>query len=137
MAAAAKKIVIVDHLDTKQQIIDRIGDLSGFEIAHNEILLAIYMRPEVTLGGIVLPAQNLKEDLFQAKAHLVLKIGPGCRFANVDIKVHDWVAVKPSDCWALDVNTRTEAMLRSDFVPCRLAYDDRIRAKLSHPAIVW
>jgi hypothetical protein len=137
MPASALKSSIKDYFDTKKQILDKIGDLSGYEIAHNEVLCAIYLRPEYSPGGIALTHTNLKEDLFQAKAHLVLKIGPGCVFKNMDVKLHDWVVLRPSDAWALDVNTRPDVLDRKDFVPCRMVYDDMIRARISHPSIVW
>jgi hypothetical protein len=136
-----------NYFDTKQQIIDKVGDLSGYDIASNEVLVAIYLRPEKTAGGIILTANNLKEDLYQAKAHLVLKIGSACRFVRTDektgitygvpIALHDWVVIKPSDAWALDVNTRPDVMDRKDFVPCRMVFDDQIRAKIAHPSMVW
>jgi hypothetical protein len=136
-----------NYFDTKQQIIDKVGDLSGYDVANNEVLVAIYLRPEKTAGGIILTANNLKEDLYQAKAHLVLKIGSACRFVRTDektgitygvpIALHDWVVIKPSDAWALDVNTRPDVMDRKDFVPCRMVFDDQIRAKIAHPSMVW
>ena len=134
---ARKSPSIAEYMDTKRDILDKIGDLSDYEITHNELLVAIYLRPEMTPGGIVLPQQNLKEDLYQAKAHLVLKIGPGCVFKNVDVRLHDWVVIRPSDAWAIDINTRPDVLARKDFIPCRHVYDDQIRAKIPHPAMVW
>jgi co-chaperonin GroES (HSP10) len=120
-------IAMLHETDPKESIIAEIGDLSGFEIAHNEVLVAIYLRPEKTKGGIVLTASNLKEDLYQSKVGLVLAIGPGCVFKNVQIRRHDWVVVRPSDAYALDVN----------FVPCRLVYDDQIRGRVKSPGMIW
>lgn len=144
MAAAAKK---VEFDANKRRILDKVGDLAGFEIASNEVLVAIYLRDEMTPGGIVLPHQNLKEDLYQAKAHLVLKIGAACRFVRKDeksgvtfgvsIEVGDWVVLKPSDAWAIDINMRPNILDRKDAVPCRMVYDDCIRAKISHPGMIW
>lgn len=132
------EIIKNQAFDTKQEIIRKIGDLSRFAIASREVLLAIYLRPEMTPGGIVLPHQNLKEDLYQAKAHLVLKIGDCCEFApGLDVKLNDWVIVKPSDGWNLEVNTRPEVLSRDDFVPCRIVNDIRIRGIVGHPGMVW
>jgi hypothetical protein len=97
--------------DPRDVILDEIGDLSKFEIANNEVLVATYRRPEKTRGGIILTPYNLNEDLYQSKAGLVVKIGP------------DW----PSDCWALEVN----------FVHCRLVYADQIRVRIAYPGMVW
>jgi hypothetical protein len=136
----------VDHLDTRGQIIERAGDLSAFEIANNEVLLAIYERPETSLGGIIIPASNLKEDLYQGKVHLVLKIGAACRFQRtdstgvsygLDIHLHDWVYLKPSDAWAFDLNPKPESPMRENLIHCRLAFDDQVRGRIPHPAMVW
>ena len=126
-----------DNDPLKRKILDEVGDLSGYEIANNELLCAIYLREEMTPGGIVLPHQNLKEDLYQAKAHLVLKMGPGCVFKNLDIQVHDWVVVKPSDAWSIFINTNPKILKIDEFVPCRMVYDDQIRARISDPRLVW
>jgi hypothetical protein len=123
--------------DTKQEIIDKIGDLSDYELAPGEVLLAIYRRPEMTAGGIILPASNLKEDLYQGKAHLVVKIGPGCDFFGLDVQLHDWVVVRPSDGWALDINTKPNILDRKDFVACRHVQTKFIVAKIPHPGVVW
>lgn len=113
--------------DPRDVILEEIGDLSKFEIANNEVLVATYRRPEKTKGGILLTPSNLNEDLYQSKAGLVVKIGPDCEFKNIEVELHDWVVVRPSDCWALEVN----------FVHCRLVYADQIRARIAHPGMVW
>lgn len=146
MPNAAKQIAHVDH-DPKREILDKLGDLSNVEIAQNEVLLAIYMRPEKTPGGIILTDNNRKEDRYQGKVGLVVKIGSACRFeryddvSNVtyglDIKLHDWVVVRTSDSWTLDVNTDPKALKYDEFVPCRLVYDDQIRLRVSNPQMIW
>lgn len=121
----------------KKDIFDRIGNLDGFEIANNELLCAIYMRPEKTAGGIILTHSNLKEDIHQGKTLLVLKIGPGCKFKNLKIEVGDWVVARTSDSWPLDVLSLADNVERDKFVACRMVYDDRIRARVSKPNMVW
>ena len=123
--------------DSKQEILDKLGDLSTVEIAHNEVLLAIYRRPEKTAGGIILTHNNLKEDVYQGKVGLVVKMGPGCQFTNVKIELYDWVVVRPSDTWALDINGHPDALKHEDFVPCRLVFDDRIRMRVASPEMIW
>lgn len=148
MPAPAKKLLsVVDYFDTKADILAKLGDVSGFEIALNEVLLAIYERPEKTPGGIIQTHRTLKEDIYQGKVGLVVKIGGACRFEATDeasgvtfgipIAMHDWVVVRPSDTWSLDVNGNPDALSREDFVPCRLVKDRLIRAKVSNPASVW
>lgn len=131
----------------KRDILAKIGDISEFEIAQNEVLLAIYERPETTSSGIIQVAQTLKEDKYQGKVGLVIKIGKHCQFDRVDpytnvrtgipISLHDWVIVRPSDTWALDINMKSDALSSKDFVACRLVKDNNIRAKIPHPGVVW
>jgi co-chaperonin GroES (HSP10) len=144
MPQAAKKIA---EFDPKQEILDKLGDLSHFEIASNEVLLAIYQRPEMTQGGILLPHQTLKEDIYQGKVGLVVKIGDACSFNisdaysditfNLNVQLHDWVVVRPSDTWALDFNGSAKAIEKKDFVACRLVRPRNIRARIQNPLSVW
>jgi hypothetical protein len=146
-ALKSREITNTESERLKQSILDKVGNLDGYEIANNELLCAIYLREEKTPGGIVLPHQNLKEDLYQAKAHLVLKIGAACRFMRFDaqaginyglpIALHDWVVLRPSDAWAIDINMRPSILSREDFVPCRMVHDDQIRARIAHPGMIW
>lgn len=133
--------------DPKQLILDQLGDLSDVEIANNEVLIATYMRPEKTAGGIVLPHQNLKEDQYQGKVGLVVKMGIACRFERIDartgvkfgipIALHDWVVVRTSDTWTLEVNGRNDSSDPREFVKCRLVFDDQIRMKVPRPGMIW
>ena len=59
-------------VDPKQDLIDRIGDTSGIEIFNNQILLGVYIRPEMTAGGIVI---DTSEDEHQSKIGLILAMG--------------------------------------------------------------
>jgi hypothetical protein len=145
MPSALKKLA--DEVDPKSELLERVGDLSGIEVAQNECLIATYMRPEMTAGGIVLPHQNLKEDQYQGKVGLVVKIGAACRFVRTDektgvtfgvpIELHDWVVVRTSDTWPIELNPRTDNSDPREFVKCRLVYDDQIRMKIPHPTLVW
>lgn len=147
MKSAAVRSVSEPEYDPRREILDKLGDLSAIEIAQNEVLLAIYMRNEKTPGGIVLPHQNLKEDRWQGKCGLVVKIGSACRFKRksdqtgieygLDIKLHDWVVVRPSDTWSLDINSDLGALNVQDFVQCRLVFDDQIRMRVADPRVVW
>lgn len=133
--------------DPKREILDKLGDLSDFEIASNEVLLAIYRRPEKTAGGIILTHNTLKEDVYQGKVGLVIKIGDACSFDindtysdtifKLDIKLHDWVVVRPSDTWALDINGHDEVLEKKDFIACRLVRPRNIRARIQNPLVVW
>jgi hypothetical protein len=145
MPAAARRSV--EQIDQKkQEILDRLGDISGLEIAQNEVLIATYMRPK-KVGSFYMPDDNLKEDQYQGKTGLVVKIGEACRFKRtdpatgvtygLDIQLHDWVVVRTSDTWPLEVNPDRDNFNPINFVKCRLVYDDQIRMKIPHAGMIW
>src|ERR1700677_4257486 len=125
-------VAMLHNTDPRQEIIDKFGaSLEGFEILNNEVLIATYMRPETTKGGIILTPKVLGEDVFQGKVGLVVKVGPSCDFPTVPIALHDWVMIKSSDGLALEILSGNEK------IPCRLAMDKFVRVKLSNPELVW
>src|ERR1700692_2403204 len=83
--------------DPKQAILEAIGDLSNYDLFHNQILVVIYVRPETTAGGIIRPNQNVDEDEYQGKVGLVVKVGPTAfldtpeeDFQGQNVSVGDW-----------------------------------------------
>jgi co-chaperonin GroES (HSP10) len=131
----------------KQLILAKLGDVPGFEIAQNELLVAIYQRDEMTPGGIVLPAKTLKEDVYQGKVGLVIKIGENFnhrwtdpytgRTGGVPVKAHDWIMFRTSDTWTLEVNIRDGVFDKDGFVVCRMMEPKSIRAVIDNPDMVW
>jgi len=120
--------------DPKEDLIKAVGPIYGFDLYHNQILCAVYIRPEKTKGGIVLPDQHRNEDRHQSKVGLILKVGPdafvdesGVWFKEVSVKVHDWIVFRPSDGWSITVNG----------VLCRILKDENVRGRVSHPDLVW
>jgi hypothetical protein len=125
-------VAMLHKVDPRTELIEKFGNaLDGFEILNNEVLIATYMRPETTKGGIILTPKVLGEDVFQGKVGIVVKIGPSCDFPLVPIALHDWVMIKTSDGLALEILAGDEK------IPCRLAMDKYVRVKLSHPSLVW
>lgn len=121
-------------IDPAKAILDEMGDLSGIEIFNNQILCAIYIRPEKTKSGIILTNTTRDEDKWQGKVGLVVKKGPdacvdntGKWFQNYTINVGDWVFFRVSDGWSLTVNN----------VLCRLIDDTDIRGRSAAPDDVY
>jgi hypothetical protein len=50
---------------------DELGSLDDIQVFNNEVLVAIYVRPEKTNSGIILPGQTRDEDRHQGKVGLV------------------------------------------------------------------
>ena len=73
---------------------------------------------------------------------LVLKMGPTCFLDEDgvkfrDIAVGDWVCIRPSDGWALTLNTMKSGVSVKDTVACRIVSDTAIRARVSHPDFIY
>ena len=49
-------------IDPKQDLMDKIGDLSEVEVFNNNILVAIYMRPNKTASGLYMPDDYVEQD---------------------------------------------------------------------------
>jgi co-chaperonin GroES (HSP10) len=124
-----------DPAELKMTIKDMLGDLSGIQVMFNRILVAIYIRPEITKGGIIRPGSNVEEDLWQSKVGLVVKMGQDAFFDDEDgtmfrgqrVDVGDWAGFKIGDTWDLIVKQ----------VPCRLIEDAHIRVRLTDPSLVF
>lgn len=120
--------------DPKDVINDEIGDLSGYELAPGKVLVGIYQRPEKTAGGIILTDKVKKEDIYQGVVGLVLKLGAGCfedddvnKFHGFKVSVGDWIEYKPSDTEKISING----------VMCRRLADVLVKAKISHPDLIF
>jgi hypothetical protein len=131
----------------REAILEKLGDLSHIKVAQNEFLMAIYVRSNRSPSGLYMTDKTVKEDIYQGKVGLVVKIGTACKFVRtnadtgitygIPVELHDWIVVRPSDTWAMDVNANPEALAREDFVTCRLVYDDMVRMVIDDPGAVW
>ena len=127
-------IAMAHDEDPKGRLLKELGDTSNIEILNNQVLVAVYIRPEKTKGGVILPGQARDEDRFQSKVGLIIKAGPiafidetGRWFQDCNIQVGDWVVFRPSDGWNITING----------VLCRMLEDTSVRAKVSGPDQVW
>lgn len=134
MAQAVRMTHTVDPRDEiRAELRDHLGDVQPLG---TEVLLAVYIRPEKTSGGLFLPANQgpRKEDSFQGKVGLVLAMGEAAfhedanhRWGTVTPKVGDWVAVNVGDTWAFELGGRR----------CRVVEDVDVKLILQRPDIVW
>jgi co-chaperonin GroES (HSP10) len=125
---------MMHEVDPKNKILEEIGDISKFEVFNNQILVAVYIRPQKTKSGIYLSDKTTDEDRFQSKVGLIVARGPdafkdetGEWFNGVTIGNHDWVVFRPSDGWNVTVNG----------VLCRMMQDVQVRARVSHPDVAY
>lgn len=120
--------------DPAEGIRQAVGDLSGFELFGNQILIGIYKRPEKTKSGLYLADSTRTEDEYQGKSGLVLAMGPSAfvsdehyNFRNQSVKVGDWVAVFVSDGRKILIGSQL----------CRIIEDQYIRLRIPTPDSVY
>lgn len=133
---------MVHEVDPRAALWAQIGDIGDIEVFQNQVLVAVYVRPERTKSGIILTQTNRDEDRSQGKVGLVLKLGPFAfaidpdkdqwfgdlrRGGPEEVKVGDWVYFWASDGRAIQVNQQL----------CRIVEDTRIRGRVQHPDQVW
>lgn len=131
MPSAIRKMRAIAESDTdpKTAILKEIGKHKT-EVFHSKVLVAQYIRPAKTAGGIFMPDRMVEEDRYQGNIFLVLAMGPGAfkddniaKFHGSKLKVGDWVMCVAGDGIALFINE----------VPCRIYEDARILMKVENP----
>ena len=127
-------MVMTHDTDPKEVLKADLGDIKDFEIFNNQVLCAVYVRPQKTKSGIYLTSQTVDEDRIQGKVGLIVKTGPdaftddsGQWFTDMNIELSDWVVFRPSDGWSVTVNG----------VLCRILDDTNVRGRVQHPDQVW
>jgi len=132
--SAHHNIAMLHEADPKEKLLADLGDISKIELFNTNVLVAVYVRPEKTKGGIIMSSKSLDEDRYQSKVGLVVKTGPsafvesdGKWFNGLKIKVGDWLVFRPSDGWNVTVNG----------VLCRMLDDASIKGRIPHPDNVY
>lgn len=60
----------------KKSVMDKLGKvLDGIIVTNDNVLIATYIQPAKTAGGILLPDAAIDEDRYQGIAGMVLKLG--------------------------------------------------------------
>lgn len=126
-------MVMAHEKDPREELANKIGSLDDFELFNNEVLCAVYIRPEKTKSGLIIADQTRDEDKSQGKVGLIVKMGaaafndPTGRWGFADMDLHDWVFYRASDGWAVTVNG----------ILCRVLDDTNVRGRIQHPDVVW
>lgn len=146
-----------DYEVAKQHIVQALGDLAGFEIFGDNVLCAVFCRPKVTPGGIIVPDREVKEDWWQQKAVLIVKMGPSAfegddsyleaKFGRGKVPaVGDWMMANANagiQCSIMGPGgTRPEGVVFEDYRfdlysgdgwPCRLIKDADFYMRIREP----
>lgn len=136
MASEALKALEIIHEEDPAAVImrDIEGYLDNFQITGKDILAIVYQRGEVkTKGGILTPkGYTDREDRFQGKAGLVVKIGPLVHeerawFGDCLPEVGDWIM--------FDINTTFPFLLGKS--TARLVEARFIRGIIPRPDMIY
>jgi co-chaperonin GroES (HSP10) len=127
--------MVMEHeTDPKEKLTADLGDLSNIEIFNNQILVAVYIRPQKTKSGIYLSEKTVDEDRYQGKVGLLVKMGPaafqdenGQWFNNESFSLQDWLVFRPSDGWSITING----------VLCRMLSDTQVKMRIPTPDVAW
>jgi co-chaperonin GroES (HSP10) len=126
-------MIMVHDVDPAQDVTKKIGDLSKFEVFHNQILVGVYIRPEKTKSGLILADRTRDEDRWQGKTGVVLKKGKQAfvddettKFTD-NVEIGDWVYFRVSDGFPITVNG----------VLCRLLEEAHIKGRVATPDVVF
>ena len=124
----------------KEALLEALGDMSWYEVFHNQVLLATYVRPE-KIGSIYTTDRTKAEDRFQGCVGLVVRIGPGAfvdeghiQFYGITVSEGDWVCYRTSD--ATEQFVRKVGTINYG-VSVRLIQDSRILGRVTDPALVY
>lgn len=120
--------------DPKEVLVEKLPDLSQFELFNNQVLVALYERPEETQSGVILTKNSRAEEEWQGKAALIISHGPrafrdddGKWFVDANLGPGDWIVMRPSDGWPIIIND----------VKCRIINDTAVRMRITSPDLVW
>lgn len=121
--------------DPRVEMLRELGDISGYHVQNNQVLVRVYERPKMTRSGIHLADRTREEDQYQGKAALIVAVGPAAfdpdnnqgYWRGVVPKLHDWIALRPSDGWPINVNGKL----------CRMITDGAARMIIPAPDVVW
>lgn len=118
---------------TEEEIRAGIPNLDDFDAFHNKILVGIYMGPEKTKGGVLLPDKVRDEDRWQCRCGVVLKVGKAAFVSDsqnifVDsVAEGDWLVFRSSNGSSLDI----------EGVHCRLLQEADIEGRVKDPTMVY
>lgn len=123
-------------VDPREDLRDKIGDISSNDLFHNQVMVAVYIAPQKMASGLWRPETNQEEDRYQSKVGLILKTGPtafqsggGWEWPK-DMAIGDWVYFRISDSWPCTVNGNRDNL-------CRVLRDSDLRGRVSHPDDIW
>ena len=135
-----------DNEEARKEIMAAAGNLDDVEVFGSQVLIGVYVRPVKTRGGIITPGGSSKEDIWQNKSGLVLKIGPTAfrgdkleQFNGRAPAVGEWIYHDVKQCFQAHVKgagSKKAATREWEGWPVRLVYAADIFGRIKEPQVV-
>jgi hypothetical protein len=146
-----------NYESAKAQIYHQIGDIGDLEVFGQQVIVAVYIRPNFTAGGLIAGTKMQKEDIYQGKVVLILKCGPDAFQGDESYAkamfgdappptVGDWVFLRSQDGTPISMQGEGAARVKVpdrrgdpmdvydwDGWPCRIVKDDDIIGRAARP----
>jgi len=127
--------LMVHDIDPAEKIWKELGSAEDdIEIFNNQVLVAIYKRPEKTKGGVYYTDTTRDEDRFQGRVGMIVMMGnnafkdeDGKWFRETEFSEGDWVFYRNSDGSSIKING----------VDCRIMEDIYIKGRVVRPDLVF
>lgn len=108
--------------------------MAGLTVLGARVLVGVYVPPEVTKSGIIMPGKTRDESNYQGKVGLVLALGPIAfeddpthRFGAIKPQVGDWIVFNVGDTFAMEFGKRRARNIEDVDVHMIITDPDSIR----------
>ena len=131
--SARISLPVGDMDSVKKEIFDAIGDLSKLDrLFSARVLLATYIPPRKSKGGILFTDKELQESIYQGQVGLVVAKGPrafkddaSSEFHGQDVQIGEWVVFQGGG-----------PRVQINGVNCRIMDDTQIEMVVTDPDFV-
>jgi len=131
---------IAQQADPRKALYEAVGNIDDIYVLRNQVLVATYIGPEKSSGGIIMPDSALSEFRWQGKGFLVLSLGPTAfkydgsyPWEGQAPKPGDWVIARPSDGVEMFIGPAGA----SEGISCRIFDDSCIWARVADPSCIY
>lgn len=139
--------------EARKEILGAVGDIDDIEVFGNQVLVGVYVRPVVTRSGLIISGETGREDFWQGKVGLLLKLGEAAWKRDEDLVavagdppvVGQWVYSDSSACMQISLKCKGGHISRErlestgwddDGWPCRLIHCRYILGTVAKPGVL-
>lgn len=113
--------------DPRDDLMAKVKEfVDAYQPLWDNVVCAIYVRPNKTASGLYLSDKRSDEDVYQGCVGLIISMGPDAEKLGV-LKVGDWVRFKPEEGDRMSLGG----------VPCREFEAAAIQGKLVLPDVIF